>query len=149
MAAKFGQMLSRFVPMSDHDIHEILDEQAVCHRKFGEIALSWNLCRPDHVWRAWFAQLAHQPQQVDLGECGIDTQAIAAVAYAIAKEYSVLPLRVLDDELIVATTRSQHERALQLLPDALKRSVRFVIADERSVLAAIKTHYAFKVAHTN
>lgn len=149
MAAKFGQMLSRFVPMSEHDIHEILDEQAVCHRKFGEIALSWNLCRPDHVWRAWYAQLAQETQRVDLMVVGVDTQAIAAVAYAIATEYSVLPLRTLDDELIVATTATAHDRARQALPEMLKRNVQFVIADEQSILAAIRSHYAFMAAHTN
>jgi hypothetical protein len=149
MSAKFGQMLRRFVPMSEHDIHEILDEQAVCRRKFGEIALSWNLCQPDHVWRAWSAQLADQPQWVDLREVGVDTQALAAVAYAIAAEYSVLPLRALDDELIVAAADTSQERAMRLLPDILKRNVRFVIADEKPVLSAIKTHYARRAAHTN
>ena len=103
MSAKFGQMLRRFVPMSEHDIHEILDEQAVCHRKFGEIALSWNLCRPDHVWRAWCAQLAYQPQQVDLCEVGVDDGRLLPPSPILitAREYSVLPLRVLDDELVV------------------------------------------------
>jgi type IV pilus assembly protein PilB len=149
MAAKFGQMLSRFVPMSEHDIHEILDEQAVCRRKFGEIALSWNLCRPDHVWRAWCAQLAQQPQYVDLHEIGVDTQAITAITYSIAREYCVLPLRLLDDELVVATSEAFHDRALQLLPEALKRNVRFVIADEAAVLAAIQLNYARFAAHTN
>ena len=149
MAAKFGQMLSRFVPMSAHDIHEILDEQATCRRKFGEIALSWNLCRPDHVWRAWCAQLAQEPQYVVLDEIGVDTQAMTAVAYSIAREFSVLPLRLLDDELVVATAEAHHDRALKMLPDAIKRSVRFVLADESAILTAIQTNYARVAAHTN
>jgi hypothetical protein len=145
MAGKFGQMLGRFVPMSEHDIHEILDEQAVCRRKFGEIALSWSMCRPDHVWRAWCAQLAHEPQRVDLQEVGVDTQALAAIDHAVANEYSVLPLRVMDDELIVATSESSFDRARQALPGLLKRSVRFVHSDEQAIRDAIQKHYA----HTN
>ena len=142
MPAKFGQMLSRFVPMSEHDIHEILDEQAVCGRKFGVIALSWSLCRPDHVWRAWCAQLAYEPQRVDLSEVGVDTQALAAVHYTVAAEYSVLPLRALDDELVLAVADQCHDRAMRSLPTLLNRSVRFVLGDTQAILQAINAHYA-------
>ena len=149
MVAKFGQMLSRFVPMSEHDIHEILDEQAVCRRKFGEIALSWSLCRPDHVWRAWCAQLAQELQRVDIREVGIDTQALAVVSYSVAREYAVLPLRALEDELIVAAAETSHVRAMKSLPEVLKRSVRFVLADDRDVMAAISSNYAQMAAVNN
>ena len=34
--------------------------------RFGEIALSWGLCAPEHVWQAWCDQLLSQVQKVDL-----------------------------------------------------------------------------------
>jgi hypothetical protein len=142
MAGRFGQMLGRFVPVSEHDIQEVLEEQSLSHRKFGDIALSWGICRPDHVWRAWCAQLAYEPQRIDLHDIGIDTQALAFVDRATAVEYTVLPVRALDDELIVATSDASRDRAVHALPQLLKHIARFVVADESSLLAAIEAHYA-------
>ena len=54
--ARIGELLSRIVPLSGHDVEEILEEQSANRRKFGEIALAWGLCRPEHVWDAWCQQ---------------------------------------------------------------------------------------------
>jgi len=142
MLARFGQVLSRFVPMTEHDVQEILQEQALSRRRFGDIALSWGLCRPDHIWQAWSAQLAREPQWVDLGQVGIDTQALAIVDPLTALDFQVLPLRVFDSELIVAASESSRQRAAEVLPQLLNRSLRIAIADASSLFAAIKAHYA-------
>ena len=65
----FGQCLGRVVPLSAHDVSEILEHQAATRRRFGEIALAWGLCRPQHVWQAWWAQLAQRGSLVfaDIG----------------------------------------------------------------------------------
>ena len=44
--ARFGELLSRLVPLSGHDIEEILQEQSANRRKFGDIALS---CSPSEA----------------------------------------------------------------------------------------------------
>ena len=41
------------------------------------------------------------------------------------------------------------DKGVRLLPEALKRNVRFVIADEAAVLTAIQLNYARFAAHTN
>ena len=41
---KFGELLSRMVPLSGHDVEEILSEQNSNRRKFGDIALAWETC---------------------------------------------------------------------------------------------------------
>src|SRR5687768_5822111 len=55
---RIGELLSGIVPLSNHDVEEILQEQSGTHRKFGEIALAWGLSQPEHVWNAWCRQLA-------------------------------------------------------------------------------------------
>ena len=60
--------------LSSHDIDEILQEQqSGSHSKtFGEIALTWGLCQPEHIWKAWSNQLSAGFDQVDLQTFGID-----------------------------------------------------------------------------
>ena len=41
--ARMGELLSRMVPLSGHDVEEILEEQNSNRRKFGEIALSGDI----------------------------------------------------------------------------------------------------------
>lgn len=142
MAAPFGELLGRFVPLSSHDVAEILQEQSVSRHRFGEIALRWGLCRPDHIWRAWGVQLAQQPQQVDLAAIGIDTQAVAHLDAKLARAFHAIPVRALDDQLIVATTESGLPRALEHLPLLLNRQVQFVVADDAQIDAAIREYYS-------
>jgi hypothetical protein len=140
-AAQFGEMLRRFVPLSNHDVSEILEDQALSHRRFGEIALSLGWCQPDHVWRAWGAQLAHNPQHVDLDRIGIDNQALAILGSARARQFGVIPVRVLDDQLILAASQPNLDHARNELPQHLSRKLLFVIAPESQIQNAIDRFY--------
>ncbi len=55
---RFGELLSRFVNLSAHDVSEILEDQSSSRRRFGEIALAFGLCQPQHVWKAWWCRLS-------------------------------------------------------------------------------------------
>ena len=48
---KIGDLLKRLVPLSAHDVDEILHEQRHSQQRFGETAIAMGLCRPEHVWR--------------------------------------------------------------------------------------------------
>ena len=48
--ARIGELLRKMVPLSRHDIEEILQEQTSTRRRFGDIALAWGLVKPEHVW---------------------------------------------------------------------------------------------------
>jgi hypothetical protein len=61
----FGELLSRLVGLSQHDIAEVLADQAISHRRFGEIAMAFQWVRPQEVWQAWWAQLG----AIDRGGC--------------------------------------------------------------------------------
>src|SRR5438046_1826862 len=82
--ARIGELLSRMVPLSGHDVEEILQEQSATRRRFGEIALAWGLCRPEHVWDAWCQQSENGTETVDLDKIGIDSQAAAMLPAALA-----------------------------------------------------------------
>lgn len=142
MAAPFGELLGRFVPLSGHDVAEILEDQAVSHRRFGDIALRLGLCRPDHVWRAWGVQLSQQTQQVDLEVLGIDAQAVACLDGPTAREFQVIPIRALEDQVICATSERHLARVAEILPQRMARKAQFVLADERQVASAIERYYS-------
>lgn len=140
-SARFGELLGRFVPLSGQDVSEILEDQAISQRRFGQIALSLGLCRPEHLWRAWGAQLAYSHEQVDIKSIGIDTQSLTVLAASVAREYGVIPVRFLPDLLIVAASEQTLARAAEHLPGLLNKKIQFVLADAGQIEAAIRDSY--------
>ena len=103
---RIGELLSQLVPLSGHDIEEILHEQSATRKPFGDIALAMGLCRPEHVWKAWCGQLLidASPRRIDLDRLGIDAQATSCIPQELASRLNIVPVRVLGDLLIVATS---------------------------------------------
>lgn len=137
----FGELLSRLVGLSDHDISEILLDQAISHRRFGEIAMAFHWCRPQHVWQAWWAQLGESTQHVLLSSAGVDTQALGAIPRSLAEQYGVIPIRIYGDQLVLAVSESSRSRAQSELPLLVRKSVRFVLAPEGQIREAIERYY--------
>ncbi|MBV8780792.1 MAG: hypothetical protein JO353_05280, partial [Phycisphaerae bacterium] len=108
-ADRIGDILSRIIPLSGHDIEEILQEQRSSHRRFGDIALAMGLCQPADVWRAWSGQLDCPEggvRHIDLDAVGIDSQAIEFMSAIDARRWTAIPVRVFGDELVVAVDRA-------------------------------------------
>lgn len=141
-----GQVLSRMGKLSSIDIDEILFEQAMSHRRFGEIALSWGLCEPDHLADAWCQQLTEDSQSVDLTHVGVDSDAVTALPAEMAMRLGVVPLRVLGDTMIVAADHALDHAQVQELSRTLGREVRMVSIDSRQMEQVMKTCYASQAA---
>lgn len=148
MATKrIGEILSQLVPLSGHDIEEIMHEQAVSktrqtRKSFGDIALSMGLCRPEHVWRAWCRQLMDGPPRcIDLDRTGVDTQALSYVPPELAEELCIVPVRVLGNVLIVAISSDAIGLAATKLPSRVNKELRFAIADPAAIQRAINKYY--------
>jgi hypothetical protein len=129
------------VPLSGHDVEEILQEQSSNRRRFGEIALSWGLCKPEHVWDAWLRQSADGTEEVDLEKVGIDAQAAAMLPAEVARQLGVIPVRVASDAVLVATADTAPEHASEALSRHLHRRIKFVRADREQLLQMIETYY--------
>ncbi|MBC8106093.1 MAG: hypothetical protein H7Z14_05850 [Anaerolineae bacterium] len=145
MATKrIGEILSQMVPLSLHDIEEILQEQNASNTKksFGDIALSMGLCRPEHVWRAWCGQLVDgPPRKIDLDRAGVDTQALSCISPELAQELHVIPVRVLGNILIVAISADAIGLAATQLPSRVNKELRFAIADRSAIHRALAKYY--------
>lgn len=138
---QFGACLGKIVPLSSHDIAEIVEEQAASGRRFGEAALALRLCRPHHVWQAWWEQLGESVETVDLNVIGVDTQALAHVPASAVRDFGVIPLRVVRDELVLAASSDSIARATERLPAQLRKKIRFVQAASEQIASAIERYY--------
>lgn len=99
--ARIGQILSESVPLSEHDVEEILNEQKSTRQRFGDVAMSLGKARPEQVWQAWLTQLKAQP--VDLGRFSPDPTAVNCVPADMALSMNFVPLRIRGNELVVAS----------------------------------------------
>lgn len=140
--ARFGEFLGRLVNLSRHDVDEILEEQSSTRHRFGEIALSWGLCAPEHVWQAWCDQLLSQVQKVDLEKLGVDSQAAAMIPAELARRLCIIPIRCLGQQLIVATPGNSTEQIAAELRLVTDKTLRFVAADVEQIRCAISVYYA-------
>lgn len=138
---RFGELLGRFVSITPHDVSEILEDQTSSRRRFGEIAMAFGLCKPQHVWRAWWAQLSGAPERVDLEAIGIDTQCLAHLPHALALDYNVIPIRASGEQMVIAAGEGSLMRAMEELPRRVKMQLKFVLADPRQIERAIKAYY--------
>jgi hypothetical protein len=139
---RFGELLGRLVHLSRHDVDEILEEQNGTGHLFGEIALSWGLCEPEHVWQAWCDQLLLQVQKVDLDLVGIDAQAAAMIDRETAHRLGLIPIRCLGQQLIVAVSESNTERAKAELSLITDKAIRFVVAEAKQIQNGLATYYS-------
>jgi hypothetical protein len=138
---RIGERLSNLIPLSGHDIEEILSEQTATGRRFGDIALRLGLCTPEHIWRAWRDQLAEQPQRVDLEEFGIDAQAIGCLPASIALRYHVVPVRALNNEMVIAVNEAAYPEIAHQLTAMLGDRVSFVLCSHYDIARALRSYY--------
>lgn len=141
-AKRMGEILQTIVPLSPHDIEEILSEQRLTHRRFGDCAIALGLCRPEHVWQAYGGQLGQASRQIDdLDAFGVDAQAIAYLPAELARELHVIPVRFLDGAVVVAADPQDIDRAREALSQRLDVVIHFVGADRGQVDRAIAYYY--------
>ena len=143
---RIGERLSGMIPLSGHDIEEILSEQGATGKRFGDIALQMGLCTPEDIWRAWSGQLAETPQRVDLDTFGVDAQAIAHLPINVALALHVLPVRVLGDELVIAVDEAAYPEVAKQLLAILRGKAQFVLSNHQQIARAIRRYYARSTA---
>lgn len=139
---RIGQLLSRAVPLSDHDLEEILQEQKVTRSRFGDAALALGLVQPQHVWDAWMQQLHAGEATIDLAAMGVDSQALNSLPGHVAAQFRVVPVRINGHELVVACAQHLDDSAKQTVQQHCRLSLLFALAKPEHVDAAISRYYA-------
>jgi hypothetical protein len=142
---RIGELLSRIIPLSQHDVEEILHEQAASNRKFGDIAMAMGLCKPEHILEAWLSQLEKQTQRVCIDSLGVDTQAVAQFPAELARSVRALPIRILGDELLIAVAHIPDAATLTDIESRIGKRLRLVLADIDPLNLAIDRFYPSKL----
>lgn len=141
MDQRIGELLSRIIPLSDHDVEEILHEQAASNQKFGDIALRLGLCKPEHVLQAWLHQLETRTERVSIWRIGVDAQALTHLNRSLALEYTALPIRAIGNDVLIAVAHVPSTEQLAAIERQAGRKVKLVLADEGELKAAIERYY--------
>jgi hypothetical protein len=129
------------VRLSEHDVEEILQEQKCCGKRFGEIAMSWGLCEPEHVWRAWCNQTGDRLERVHLDRIGVDAQATGLLPRALAHDLHAIPIRHYESLIVVALADPARQEPLRAALAAAGKQLKFVLADPMEIDWAIQTYY--------
>jgi hypothetical protein len=125
-------------------VEEILHEQSNTNRRFGDIALSLGLAKPEHIWRAWLHQLSSRTERIDLTQTGVDVQSLVYLPAALALEMVALPLRMVDHELVVAFAEDPSEVQLATIERHTGKRVKVVLAEPDELARAIERYYAVR-----
>ncbi|MBC7785531.1 MAG: hypothetical protein H7144_16985 [Burkholderiales bacterium] len=142
MQLRFGQLLSRFAPLSDHDVDEILEEQKATRQLFGDTAISLGMAQPEHVWGAWIDQVQASRIEIDLVKVGIDTQALSMLPKELLQAHEFIPVRQVAGLLVVAVSQPLDEHALAKLAAAVHRKIVIVYAQPGQVRTALDRYFA-------
>lgn len=140
---RIGKVLEQMGKLSGHDIDEILHEQSSpgAKKSFGEIALTWGLCQPEHIWKAWANQLSDGFEKIDLLTTGVDAQAVARLPRELAVRFGAIGVRLLDDELVIAVSDPAHIAVFEHLHETLGTKPRFVLADATQIREMVARYY--------
>lgn len=139
---RFGELLKKIVPLSHRDVEEILHEQKTCGLRFGEIAMSWGLCEPEHVWRAWCRQTGERIDRIDLDCVGVDATAIDVLSRESAAALQAIPIRAFKHLVVVALADPSQQLTVRSALNTGDRDVKFVTTDPRDIEWAIETYYS-------
>lgn len=136
-----GEVLGRMGQLTAHDIDEVLSEQRATRQRFGTIAVSLGFCQPEHIWAAWCNQLDGRVDPVDLNAVGIDTQAVDCLPRELATGLKALPIRVWEDQLIVAVHEAASAEVMTELGRRVGMKVRCVLTSKEQLEKALESHY--------
>lgn len=139
--AAIGQVLSRMGKLSSIDIDEILEQQAVSHQRFGEIAVSWGLCEPVDLCEAWCVQFSEGVEAVALTNSEVDARLILSLPGELARQLQIVPLVSIADQMVVAAAQPVDGDQWMAILEATGMDVRFVLAEPQAIEAALDVYY--------
>ena len=120
---------------------EILEEQRLGGRPFGELAEWMFGVNPADVERAWAAQVADLAEHIDPRRCEIDPYALRQIGRRQAWQFAVLPVRFEGEELVLCTTQEWLPRAAKFAGWKVGAICRFVLSGALEFGEAMERYY--------
>lgn len=138
---QFREILSKRKWVSEKQMEELLEEEALTHAPLNTILLKRGWLNSEQVGQI-LAELYHLPF-VRLRETKISREAIGRVPLKLALHFKVMPIEWKGSALTIALANPQDVRILDELRLALKQPVTIspIVATEEDILLAMKKHY--------
>ena len=138
---RFGQILVDMGFISDDQLELLLEEQATHPgEKLGKIAEEMGLITDEQIAVALAEQMGMQV--VNLSDAVISRQVLQEVTDNMAQMYRVVPLKLEDNVLTVATCEPQNISIQDELRTFLGKDIRIVVATQTEVQKALDRFYA-------
>lgn len=141
---KFGQVIVDLGFISDEQLELLLEEQA-SHpgERLGKIAEEMGLITDEQIAVALAEQM--NLQVINLGDTNLNRAILQEITEAMAQMYRVIPVKLEDDVLTVATCEPQNIAIQDELRTFLGKDVRIVVASTTEVNKALERFYASDV----
>ena len=139
---RLGQLLIERGVLLKPQVAQILDTQEHTGAPFGLLAERLFGVDPERIEDAWAEQYAGMTRTVDPAVEVYDEQAATLVTRRQAWQFRILPLRLENRELIIATTQQHLRRALRFATNVIGVPVFFVMADPEALGRALCARYA-------
>ncbi len=141
MPSRLGHILVEQGVLTGEQVLEVLEQQGLRRRPFGEIAERLFGVDPADVEQAWATQYSHMAEQVDLTCESPESSVLDRIERRQAWQFRVVPIRVEDNGLVLATSRQNLPRALRFSNRCLVCEASLVIAGESDLMAALQRFY--------
>lgn len=138
MPVRIGDILVEMGVLTEHMREEILDEQRIVGKPFGELAERMFGIDPDVVEDAWARQYEQIAGVYDFSRGGPEAEATACVTARQAWQFKLIPVRFNHGELMIATTRENLPRALRFAATQLPQVCFFVTTSPEKLTDAIQ-----------
>lgn len=139
---RLGELLKARGALTEAQVQEILDTQRRRGRPFGDLAERMFGVRPEIVEDAWAEQYAQMADHVDPARLRPEADALKLIEPEQAREFTVLPVEINGDEVMVCTTAENLARALRFVGWRIGKPAYFVLADSEKLERAIARSYA-------
>lgn len=138
---RIGELLVRQGALTEHQVDQVLVEQAKCTLPFGVICERLFGVPPGIVESCWVEQYTALTGSLcpDFSEC--DPTVLNTVTRRQAWQFRVVPLRWEDGALVIASTSDHLQRALRFATQVMPVPVFFVLTNEAELGDALARHY--------
>jgi len=138
MPLRIGDILVELGVLTEHMREEILDEQRVVGKPFGELAERMFGIDPTVVEDAWARQYEQIAGVYSFTNGEPDDDAVACVTPRQAWQFKLLPVRFEHGELMIVTTRQNLPRALRFAATQMPEVCFFVTCSAEELAEALQ-----------
>lgn len=138
---RLGQILVDLGYISDQQLKQLLEEQA-SHpsEKIGKLAEEMGLITDEQLTMALAEQF--NMQVCNLGEIQVPREVVKEINDAMAQMYKVVPIKLEDNQLTVATSEPQNLATQDELRTLLGKDIRMVVCTQTDLKKAQERYYA-------